>query len=90
MRRRPHCSFCGTVIGPFSEIEGLFTVNSGEPPQRHGTAPILQACRLAVTLSNENALSRFRASDTASVGLRAAAGRSWAGQGSSGGTRPLH
>ena len=22
----PHCSFCGTVTGPFSEIEGLFTV----------------------------------------------------------------
>jgi hypothetical protein len=23
---RPHCSFCGTFTGPFSEIEGLFTV----------------------------------------------------------------
>jgi hypothetical protein len=22
----PHCSFCGTLTGPFSEIEGLFTV----------------------------------------------------------------
>jgi hypothetical protein len=22
----PHCSFCGTFTGPFSEIEGLFTV----------------------------------------------------------------
>jgi hypothetical protein len=22
----PHCSFCGTSIGPFSEVEGLFTV----------------------------------------------------------------
>ena len=22
----PHCSFCGTSNGPFSEIEGLFTV----------------------------------------------------------------
>jgi hypothetical protein len=22
----PHCSFCGTSTGPFSEIEGLFTV----------------------------------------------------------------
>jgi hypothetical protein len=22
----PHCSFCGTVTGPFSEIEGVFTV----------------------------------------------------------------
>jgi hypothetical protein len=22
----PHCSFCGTVTGPFSQIEGLFTV----------------------------------------------------------------
>jgi hypothetical protein len=22
----PHCSFCGTATGPFSEIEGLFTV----------------------------------------------------------------
>jgi hypothetical protein len=23
---RPHCSFCGTSTGPFSEVEGLFTV----------------------------------------------------------------
>ena len=22
----PHCCFCGTFTGPFSEIEGLFTV----------------------------------------------------------------
>jgi hypothetical protein len=22
----PHCSFCGTFTGPFSEVEGLFTV----------------------------------------------------------------
>jgi len=22
----PHCSFCGTFTGPFSEIQGLFTV----------------------------------------------------------------
>jgi hypothetical protein len=22
----PHCSFCGTSTGPFSEVEGLFTV----------------------------------------------------------------
>jgi hypothetical protein len=22
----PHCSFCGTFTGPFSEIEGLLTV----------------------------------------------------------------
>jgi hypothetical protein len=22
----PHCSFCGAFTGPFSEIEGLFTV----------------------------------------------------------------
>jgi hypothetical protein len=22
----PHCSFCGTFTGPFSEIEGLFKV----------------------------------------------------------------
>jgi hypothetical protein len=22
----PHCSVCGTVTGPFSQIEGLFTV----------------------------------------------------------------
>jgi hypothetical protein len=22
----PHCSFCGTFTGPFSQIEGLFTV----------------------------------------------------------------
>jgi hypothetical protein len=22
----PHCSFCGTLTGPFSEVEGLFTV----------------------------------------------------------------
>jgi hypothetical protein len=22
----PHCSVCGTFTGPFSEIEGLFTV----------------------------------------------------------------
>ena len=21
----PHCSFCGTFTGPFSEVEGLFT-----------------------------------------------------------------
>ncbi len=22
----PHCSFCGTFTGPFSQVEGLFTV----------------------------------------------------------------
>jgi hypothetical protein len=22
----PHCSFCGTFTGPFSKVEGLFTV----------------------------------------------------------------
>ena len=22
----PHCSLCGTFTGPFSEVEGLFTV----------------------------------------------------------------
>ena len=26
VRTWPHCSFCGTFTGPFSEIEGLFTV----------------------------------------------------------------
>jgi hypothetical protein len=26
VRGGPHCSFCGTFTGPFSEIEGLFTV----------------------------------------------------------------
>jgi hypothetical protein len=26
MRVWPHCAFCGTFTGPFSEIEGLFTV----------------------------------------------------------------
>jgi hypothetical protein len=23
----PHCSFCGTFTGPFSQVEGLFTVH---------------------------------------------------------------
>jgi hypothetical protein len=27
----PHCSFCGTFTGPFSEVEGLFTVLSCVP-----------------------------------------------------------
>ena len=26
MRSGPHCSFCGTFAGPFSQVEGLFTV----------------------------------------------------------------
>jgi len=27
----PHCSFCGTFTGPFSQIEGLFTVADLHP-----------------------------------------------------------
>jgi hypothetical protein len=26
VRSGPHCSFCGTFTGPFSKVEGLFTV----------------------------------------------------------------
>jgi hypothetical protein len=26
VRSGPHCSFCGTFTGPFSQVEGLFTV----------------------------------------------------------------
>jgi hypothetical protein len=42
-------------------MEEGWTRNCGEPPQRRRAAPSPEACWPAVTLSNENALSRFRA-----------------------------
>ena len=45
-----------------SPLGGGWSADNGEPRQRRRTAPSLQAFRPAVTLSKENALSRFRAS----------------------------
>jgi hypothetical protein len=51
-----------------------WSATNGERRQRRRTAPSLPARRLAVTLSNENARSRFRAySRPATAGLRAVA-----------------
>jgi hypothetical protein len=29
----PHCSFCGSAVGPFRAVEGLFTVLMCQPCQ---------------------------------------------------------
>jgi hypothetical protein len=70
-RGQPHAP--GTPVVALGR--GRVVRNSGELRPRHRTAPSLQACWLAVTLSNENARSRFRTCPTAPAGLRAAAGR---------------
>jgi hypothetical protein len=69
-RSQPHAP--GAPAGHHPVGEG-WSANRGEPQQRCRTAPSLPACWPAVTLSNENALSR---STPASAGLRAAAGHS--------------
>jgi hypothetical protein len=58
-RGQPHAP--GAPVGHPRAGEG-WSADRGEPRPRHRTAPSLQACWLAVTLSNENAPTRFPAS----------------------------
>jgi hypothetical protein len=74
----PHCSFCGTFTGPFSEIEGLFTLLICIPcleTARHGPTP----CSASMTRASPGRSGAVPS--TAAAAGSSAPGSEWHGVG---------